>query len=232
MPSPLISLLVGQEATSDRLSPQVKSTTTSVWYQPSLLGWVVGPPSTVGGVLSILMPLSDALTVLPALSDTLTGPAPRSVPSPVIVLSSGCVLVSTPDSPSDAVQRTVTSWLYQPSALGSVAGAPARCGAVRSMLMSSTVASLPLPALSCALPVTLWPAPWFSSRPPPMHPAIPDSASSQVKPTRTGVLFQPLAFAVGVRLGVIVGGTPSILSVRSWPSAVPSSTFPALSTLQ
>src|SRR6266545_2291673 len=217
MPSPLISLLVGQEATSDRLSPQVKSTTTSVWYQPSLLGWVVGPPSTVGGVLSILMPLSDALTVLPALSDTLTGPAPRSVPSPVIVLSSGCVLVSTPDSPSDAVQRTVTSWLYQPSALGSVAGAPARCGAVRSMLMSSTVASLPLPALSCALPV---------------HPAIPDSASSQVKPTRTGVLFQPLAFAVGVRLGVIVGGTPSILSVRSWPSAVPSSTFPAWSTPQ
>ena len=49
-PSPLISLLVGQEATPERASAQVKSTTTSPWYQPSPLGRVVGAPSTVGGV--------------------------------------------------------------------------------------------------------------------------------------------------------------------------------------
>jgi len=178
------------------------------------------------------MPSSDALALLPALSETLTGPALRLVPSPVTKLSSGWVLVSTPDSASEAVQRIVTSPLCQPSALGSVVGAPARYGGVRSMSMSLAVASLLLPALSCALPVRLWPAPSLSSRPPPPHPATPDSASSHVKPTRTGVLFQPLAFGAGDRLGVMVGGTPSILSVMLWPSAVPSSTLPARSTLQ
>ncbi len=46
-----------------------------------------------------------------------------------------------------------------------------------------------------------------------MHPAIPDSASSHVKPTRTGVLFQPLAFGAGDRLGVIATSARSAATI-------------------
>src|SRR5947209_6651004 len=84
-PSPLSSLLVGQEATPEPSLPsaslgseQVKSTVTSVRYQPAELGVAVGPPVITGPVRSILMPVTDAgALVLPALSRTVTGPAPR-----------------------------------------------------------------------------------------------------------------------------------------------------------
>src|SRR4051794_6346397 len=74
-PSPLTNVLVGQLATPDRLSVQVKSTRTASLYQPAPFGCVVGPPAMTGAVRSILMPvtLAGSLT-LPALSLIATGP--------------------------------------------------------------------------------------------------------------------------------------------------------------
>src|SRR5919205_559291 len=66
-PSPLTSLLVGQDATPDRLSVQVKSTTTLSLYQPAPFGWAVGPTS-VGLVLSMLTGPKSVPLVLPATS--------------------------------------------------------------------------------------------------------------------------------------------------------------------
>src|SRR5215216_710330 len=105
-------------------------------------------------------------------------------------------------------------------------------GAVRSMLMFLTLASAVLPALSAAFPVTDWPAPSLESVAGSVHPASPDSASSHVNVTVTGALFQPLAFAGGVRWPEIVGARLSILSVIVFCGAVLSSAFPALSVLQ
>ena len=89
-PSPLISLLVGQSATPESVSVQVKSTITSPPYQPEPLALVVGRPVTVGGVRSILIPVTTAGSLmLPALSLIVTGPAPRFDPSPPIVDEAG-----------------------------------------------------------------------------------------------------------------------------------------------
>src|ERR671932_1863410 len=119
-PSVLSTLSLGQVATPDRASVQVKWTATALLYQPAALGWVVGAPLTTGGVRSML---TDTLPVpwLPALS-LAEALAPRALPSPVIVLSAGAVAGSTPDRPSWAVQWTVTLPVYQPAALAAVVG--------------------------------------------------------------------------------------------------------------
>src|SRR4051812_45835520 len=134
------TLLVGQNAMPESVSVHTKSTVTSPLYQPAALGAVVGLPVIVGAVRSMWMPLTDADVVLPALSAIETGPAPRSEPSPAIVVSAGCVAASIPDRPSAPVQWIVTSPLYQPAALAAVVAESLSAGGVRSMLMSSTVA--------------------------------------------------------------------------------------------
>src|SRR5436190_806227 len=188
--------------------------TTSLLYQPSALGLVAGAPVICGPARSMSMPVTDAgPELLPALSDTVAGPAPRLRPSSVMTLSAGTVSGSTPDSASDALQWTVTSSLYQPALLGAAVAAPLSEGGVRSMLMSLTVVSLVLPALSSALPGADWPAPSFESVIGSVQPAMPDSASEQSKVTVTGVLFHPKPFAAGSRLPLMVGGIPSIFSV-------------------
>src|SRR3954469_24530318 len=113
------------------------------------------------------------------MSLTDTGPAVRSPPSPVTVVSSGCVLPSTPEVASVAVQCTATSPLYQPLALGEVVALPDSVGAVSSTLMPETVALLLLPPLSVAIPVTDWLAPSCVSVVAPVQLATPLSASAQ-----------------------------------------------------
>ena len=96
-------------------------------------------------------------------------------------------------------------------------GAPARCqsrtcrrcsrgaseldsvGSVRSMLMSLAVSVRSLPALSVPVPLTDSPAPSADRVVVPDEVSIVDKASSHVKVTSTGPLFQPSALAAGVR---------------------------------
>ena len=122
-------------------------------YQP-LSGSSVVSTVVVGAVRSILMPPTVVVVSLPALSATVAD-AERSSPSPVIVASPGAA-PSRPERASEAVQCTVTSPLYQPSAFGSEVAAPLSDGAVLSMLMPATVSLPVLPAASVAVPVTDW----------------------------------------------------------------------------
>src|SRR3954467_1450164 len=87
-----------------------------------------------------------------------------------------------------------------------------------------------LPAVSTAVPVTVWLAPspvtvWGA-----VQLAMPDKLdwSSQLKVTVTSVLFQPLPLAAGSWVWPIVGG---VLSILTWISLW-ASLLPALSTLQ
>src|SRR3982751_5415953 len=98
-------------ATPERLSVAVNFTVTSPVCQP-----VGALAVVVGSCRSILMPLTVAPVVLPALSVT-EAPAERLLPSPVSVLSAGAA-PARPDRASAAVQRTVTSPLYQPLPFG------------------------------------------------------------------------------------------------------------------
>ena len=212
--APLAAIVVsaGQAATPERLSPQVQWMTTSPLYQPLTFGAVVAAPLMLGAVLSILMPLTAAVAALPALSATVTGPAPTLAPSPVMTLTAGQV-PSTPESASLQTHCTATSPLYQPFAFA--AGyVGVMTGGVRSMFTSVTAARLLFPALSVAVPLTLWPAPsLLRTVDAGVQLAIPDSASAQLKVTVTGELFQPLEFAAGVRAPAIAGGMLSILMV-------------------
>ena len=101
------------------------------------------------------------------------------------------------------------------------------------MLMLATVAGeAGLPALSTQLPLLLtdWPAPSpLTIAPATVLVAIPDwtePASAQLKETVTSLLFQPSAFAWGLRLPTICGAVLSMLM----PSTVAGeAALPALS---
>src|SRR2546428_11882169 len=130
--------------------------TKPLLYQPAALGVVVATPLIVGAVLSILIPETVVLFLL------LIRPPPRSplFPSapPVRCVASAAQLW-IPESVSAQLKRTVTSFLYQPAALGEVVAAPLIIGAAFSMLMPATAVLVLLPALSVAVPVADWPAP-------------------------------------------------------------------------
>src|SRR5437764_14077740 len=104
-----------------------------------------------------------------------------------------------------------------------------------SMLMPVTVTLALLPALSTAVPVTLWLAPlpvsvtsgWQLAMPDPGTPAA-MAGSLHVKCTVTGPLYQPPALGEVVGAPEMVGAVWSILTLR----LVATSALPALSTLQ
>jgi hypothetical protein len=179
--------------------------------------------AVLGAVLSIFTAGALVAELLfPALSET-DVEAVRPVPSLLIVLSAGHE-PSSPDKPSLHVQCTATFELYQPAPLGDVVGAPEIDGATLSMLMPATVAEALLSALSVALPVTDWLAAEVDNVVGPLQLLMPDGLSLQVKDTVTSVLFQPLAFAAGLRLPVMVGPPLSSFTVTD-----PFPTFPNLS---
>src|SRR4029079_3542657 len=129
-----------------------------------------------------------------------------AVPSPVIVLFAG---LEVPDSASPAVHATVTSPLYQPAAFGDVVGEPSRVGATLSMLIPLTVVLAVLSALSVTVPVTDWFAPLVLNVVGADEVLTPEVASLGANETVTSVLFQPFAFAAGVREPVMVGAVLS-----------------------
>src|SRR5712691_1531708 len=222
------------EATPDRLSAADSETVTSPLVQ--LLDVLLIP--VVGAVRSMLTGALSAVVVLPALS-LIEALAFRPLPSPVIVLLAGTAL-ARPESASLAIQPIVTLPLYQPLALAAVAGVPDRLGAVLSMLMPVTPPGAELSALSTAVPLTAWFAPSVETTtlPPPVQLLMPDSASEQVMLTVTLELFQPAAFAAGLRVAAIVGAVLSSLTVAdpllllpSRSAAVAVFTVPAVSAV-
>src|SRR4051812_37701860 len=106
----------------------------------------------MGAVRSIATGRLGSAVTLPARSE-MASLVVRALPSPVIVSSVGHE-PAIPDRPSEQPQWTLTSPLYQPSALGVVVGVPVRMGDVSSTLMPLIVTELVFPALSTAVPVT------------------------------------------------------------------------------
>ena len=125
---------------------------------------------------------------------------------------------------------TWTASPYQPLA-GTCGTLAVVVGAVRSILIPSTVAVVTLPATSLIDAL----APRFSPSPATVLsvgqlPSMPEPASEQVQATVTSPAYQPLALGLVVTLPVSVGGVLSSFSVMLLP--VLSSTFPAWSVLQ
>jgi hypothetical protein len=182
------------ETTPDRLSVVVKENDTSVLCQPfPFAAGLALPNVTVGGVLSILNAGDVKVALLPALSVTVIVPLTEL---PSVVRSSGVavgLVEATPERPSEVVNGTETSVLFQPAAFAAGVAAPnVSVGAVLSMLMLLAVAvALTFPALSVQVPEADCPAPSLLFVTAAVHESIPDRLSAPVKLTVTSVLFQP-----------------------------------------
>ena len=110
--------------------------------------------------------------------------------------------------------------LFHPLTFGPTSRDAVIAGAVLSMFIPLTVTLAVLPALSSAVPVTLWFAPSPVRVTGDVQLAIPESSSAQVNVTVTSVLFHPLPLAPGETLPVIVGGVLSGASIASkWSRA-------------
>jgi hypothetical protein len=158
------------------------------------------------------------VALLPALSVTVIVPV-TALPS--VVRSSGVavgLVEATPERPSEVVNGTETSVLFQPAAFAAGVAAPnVSVGAVLSMLMLLAVAvALTFPALSVQVPEADWLAPSLLSVTGFVHEATPEPLSVPVKLTVTSVLFQPWAFGPGEALALAVGGVLSILTAGDW----------------
>src|SRR6266581_8929254 len=99
-----------------------------------------------------------------------------------------------------------------------------RLGGVLSRL-TFTLAVAPLPARSVAVPEATWFSPSLLIVTGGAQLSTPDPASEQVKLTVTSVLFQPLAFASGERVAVMMGPDLSM-----WTVTLVDAWFPARST--
>src|SRR5687768_14423729 len=110
------------EATCESASLGVRVTVTAPAFVHSLAVPLI---AVTGAVRSIFTAGLTALRVLPARSVT-EALAVSPPPSPVSTASPGTVAGSTPERASAAVQRTVTSSLYQPLAFATVVTAPDR----------------------------------------------------------------------------------------------------------
>ena len=130
----------------DRPSSAVQSTVTSPLYQPAALGAVVAAPSSVGAVLSMLMPSTVADAVLPATSVAVPvtfWPAPSFLS--VVVAGEQSAM---PESASSQSNDTTTSLLFQPKPFAAGVREPSIVGLTRSILTSIECAFSTLPALS------------------------------------------------------------------------------------
>src|SRR5712691_11549866 len=140
---------------------------------------------------------------------------------------------STPERASVQVNETLTSVLFQPLPLAAGVAVAVTAGGVRSMLIV-TLAEAVLPALSTAVPLTVWLAPSVPTTTVAGQVSIPERTSVHVNPALTGVLFQPLPLGAGEPAPVIAGGALSMLSVTlaeailpALSTAVPVTTCPA-----
>ena len=116
LPSLFNSWSAGQFAAPERASVQVKRTATLLVYQPAALGAVVTAALMVGAVLSILTVTTLLVLLLPARSVIIC--AVEATASPSLLNTSSAGQLVTPDKLSAQVKWMVTSFLYQPLALG------------------------------------------------------------------------------------------------------------------
>jgi hypothetical protein len=177
----------------------------------------------VGGVLSTSIPPSVAVAPLPAASFA----APEafwSSPSPSV---SGPATCAMPESASVALKLTTTSPPYHPSAFAARSAAAATSGAVLSMLTDAGSVAV-LPALSVAVPTTIWSSPSVDTTRPGLQDSMPDTASLHWNVTLTSSLCQPAALASGSSVWPIVGELPSMRTT----TCLGASALPAWSTLQ
>src|SRR6478609_1306617 len=202
-------------------TPESASCGVSVTSTPEFTQPPGAETSVVGAVLSILTGALVELVTLPALSATV---AETVCPTPSVVISAFAGTgPARPDRVSSAAQTWVTLVLYQPLTFGKLVGAALRFGAVLSTLIPLTVALAALPALSVAVPVTLWPSPSTRCCGPVMA-SMPESSSEPVKETVTSSLYQPAELAERSGAPVMPGAVLSMLTV-----AVALVVFPALS---
>src|SRR3954451_12866643 len=130
-----------------------------------------------------------------------------------------------PESAAAAGQWIVTLPRDQPlSPSAPPATAPVSVGGVLSTLSGLTLVVAELSALSTAVAVTDWFAPSVERTfvPPPVQLLMPESASAHVRLTVTSPLFQPFAFAAGLRVPSIVGAVLSSLTVTEPDPWLPS----------
>jgi hypothetical protein len=169
-------------STPEPESAAVQWIVTSPRNQRPLSGAVVGTPARSGAVVSMRIGPTVVLARSPALS-TAVPVTSWSAASPVTVWSG--VQLAIPDVASVQSKWTVTSWLYQPTAFGGVVAEPVIRGATVSIASGPTRTLAVLPATSTAVPVTDWSRPSRSSVIGAGQVLMPDSASEQVKTTRT-----------------------------------------------
>src|SRR6185295_8302902 len=115
----------------------------------------------------------------------------------------------------------MTSVLFQPAAFAAGATDAVITGAVRSTL-SVTDAVAVLPALSVAVPRTIWFAPSDDTTCGGGHDAMPDRSSAQTKVTVAFWPTHPAAFGGGATVAAIVGAVLSMLSVTLAVAVLPA----------
>ena len=141
----IVSVLLGvREATPDRKSVQAKLAVTSTLFHPFAFASGDFEPERTGGVRSMLIGATAVGIELPALS-TQVPVTDWPNPSPRVV---GPETDAMPDRASEQLKLTVTGTLFQPFPSGGTDREPVMTGAVRSMLISLTVAEAEFPALS------------------------------------------------------------------------------------
>src|SRR5437867_1028778 len=188
---------------------------------------------TAGGVLSMFKVI-DRVAWLPATS---TAAPLITCPAPSVVTVTGAGQRATPLVASVHVKVTVAFPLFHPAPFAAGLTATSTTGGVLSIL-SVTEAVDWLPATSTAVPLTTCPAPSAVTVTASGQRAILLVASPHVTLTRTSVLFQPAAFAGGLKTALAAGLVLSILRVTEtldWfpamSTAVPLTTCPAPSVL-
>src|SRR4051794_35279190 len=122
---------------------------------------------------------------------------------------------------------TVTGVRFQPASFGGGATVAVMVGLDTLMLNGSLVTDAVRPALSVAVPVTVWLNPFVEIDWSGGQLAMPEPVSAQVKCAITGGVRNPAVFAGGLSVTLMVGGAKSMLNGALITDAV----FPALSVV-
>jgi len=209
----------GQFVIGELPAVHVKVTVAFELFHPFTLGGGDTEATIVGGFFSSLT-VTEAVALFPARSVAV--PLTGVVPSVETTTGPGQTAIPEPPLLSAQEKVTVTLDVFQPFPFGAGEADAVIVGAALSSF-TLTVVEAELPALSVVVPET-GVVPAAETVTGDGHVAMPDVASVQAKLTVTFALSQPLAFAGGEKLAVIVG---AVLSSRTVAVAV--AVFPALS---
>jgi hypothetical protein len=125
-------------------------------------------------------------------------------------MSAGTPLQLTLDRPENASDAVPLTLIGEAKTFAPVTGEiTATLGAVLSSFIVTDTEAV-FPALSMAVPTTIWPPVSEEMTIGSLQKAIPLSLSAHVNVTVGSLLFHPAAFGAGDTLAVIVGGTASV----------------------